>query len=124
MGELVHMDLAGPMETTSFDTREYFLIIVNDYSHGIWVEALTLKSEAVSKICDFVHLFETGYGVKVRGFMADNGTEFVNSDMQQFIKEKRYYLVHVCPIYSQAKWSHRVSNPHNYGGGASDVICV
>ena len=54
IGELVHMDLAGPMETMSFDGKKYFLIIVDDYSRGVWVEALTLKSEAVTKICNFI----------------------------------------------------------------------
>ena len=48
------MDLAGPMETMSFDGKKYFLIIVDDYSRGVWVEALTLKSEAVTKICNFI----------------------------------------------------------------------
>ena len=33
-GELIHMDLTGPMETTSFDGKKYFLIIVNDYSRA------------------------------------------------------------------------------------------
>ena len=32
ISELIHMDLAGPMETTSFDGKKYFLIIVDDYS--------------------------------------------------------------------------------------------
>ena len=82
------MDLASPMETMSFDGKKYFLIIVDDFSCGIWVEELTLKSKAVSKIHNFVQVFETSYGLKVRSFMADNGTEFVNSDMQCFIKEK------------------------------------
>ena len=65
IGELVHMDLASPMELISFYGKKYFLIIVDDFSHGIWVEALTLKSEAVSKIHNFVQVFETGYNAKV-----------------------------------------------------------
>ena len=65
IGELVHMDLAGPMETMSFDGKKYFLIIVDDYSRGVWVEALTLKSKAVTKIRNFVRVFETSYGAKV-----------------------------------------------------------
>ena len=32
IGELIHMDLAGPMETTSFDGKKYFLIIVDNYT--------------------------------------------------------------------------------------------
>ena len=32
IGDLIHMDLAGPMETTSFNGKKCFLIIVDDYS--------------------------------------------------------------------------------------------
>jgi hypothetical protein len=32
VGELLHMDLAGLMETTSFNNKHYFIIIVDDYS--------------------------------------------------------------------------------------------
>jgi hypothetical protein len=60
IGELIHMDLAGPMETTSFDGKRYFLIIVNDYSRAIWVETLTLKSEVVPKVREYILQFETG----------------------------------------------------------------
>ena len=51
------MDLAGPMETTSFDEKKYFPIIVNDYSQVVWVEPLTLKSETVFKIGDYSQQF-------------------------------------------------------------------
>ena len=32
LGDLTHMDLAGPMETTSINGKKYFLIIIDDYS--------------------------------------------------------------------------------------------
>jgi hypothetical protein len=32
IGELLHMDLARPMEITSFDNKRYFLIVIDDYS--------------------------------------------------------------------------------------------
>ena len=32
LGDLIHMDLAGPMETMSINGKKYFLIIINDYS--------------------------------------------------------------------------------------------
>jgi hypothetical protein len=88
IGELIHMDLAGPMETTSFDGKKYFLIIIDDYSRAVWVESLTLKSEVVSKVREYNLRFETGYGAKIRGIMADNGTEFVNSEMNRYLKDK------------------------------------
>jgi hypothetical protein len=47
VGELVHMDVAGPMEMTSFDNKKYFLIIVDDYSRAVWTSAIASKSEVV-----------------------------------------------------------------------------
>ena len=82
------MDLAGPMETTSFNGKKYFLIIVDDYSRAVWVEPLTLKSETISKIKDYSQQFETGYGAKICGIMANNGTEFVNSEMNRYLRDK------------------------------------
>ena len=32
LGDLIHMDLAGPMEMTSINGKKYFLIIIDDYS--------------------------------------------------------------------------------------------
>ena len=82
------MDLAGPMETTSIDGKKYFLIVVDDCSCRIWIESLTFKSETVPNVQDFICHLETGYNAKVHGIMADNETEFINSDMQRFLREK------------------------------------
>ena len=57
-GELIHMDLASPIETTSFDGKKYFLIIVDDYLKVVWVETLTLKSKL--KVHEYSNQFETG----------------------------------------------------------------
>ena len=63
------MDLARAMETISVNGKKYFLIIVDDYSHGNWVELLTFKSKTVPNVQDFIHRFETGYNVKVCSIM-------------------------------------------------------
>ena len=112
IGELIHMDLAGPMETTSFDGKKYFLIIVNDYSRAVWVEPLTLKSETVSKIKDYSQQFETGYGAKIRRIMADNGTEFVNNEMNQYLRDKGITL------YTSVPYT------HEQNGIAEQAICT
>ena len=66
---VLHMDLASPMEMTSFDGKKYFLIIVDDKAQLLWVESLTFKSEVMAKIQNFIFQFETAYGVKVCSIM-------------------------------------------------------
>ena len=82
------MDLASPMETTSFDGKKYLLIIIDDYTRAIWVESLTLKSEVLTKVQGYIHQFEMGYGAQICRIMADNGREFVNAEMNQYLKNK------------------------------------
>ena len=94
------MNLAGPMEMTSADGKKYFLIIVNDYSHGNWIESLTFKSETVPNVQEFIRHFKTGYDVKVHTIMANNGTEFVNIDMQCFLRSK------VITLYTSIPYTH------------------
>ena len=100
LGDLIHMDLAGPMETTSINGKKYFLIIIDDYSQGIWVKPIALKTEVVSKVKEFVGKFETGYSAKVCRVMADNGMEFVNFDLQS------YFKTHSIAFYSSVPYIH------------------
>ena len=52
------------------------------------MESLTLKSEVLNKVQGYIHQFETGYRAQIRGIMADNGTEFVNAEMNWYLKNK------------------------------------
>ena len=51
--ELVHDDLCGPITPATNDGRWYFLLLVDDYSHYMWLQLLTSKDEAVMAIKKF-----------------------------------------------------------------------
>ena len=51
-------------------------------------ESLTLKSEVLIKVQGYIHKFEMSYGAQICGIMADNGTEFVNTEMNRYLKNK------------------------------------
>jgi hypothetical protein len=104
LGELIHIDLAGPMETVSLNGKIYFLLIKDDCSHGIWVEPLAAKTQVVAKVREFVNIFENGYNAHVRGVMADNGTEFMNVDLE-FFQVTWHCILLLSPLYTSAKWS-------------------
>jgi hypothetical protein len=97
VGELLHMDLAGPMETQSFDNKRYFIIIIDDYSRAIWTSPIASKLEVIPKVWEYIAQLENAFSVKVQSVMADNGTEFVNSEMNTYLKSKGIALFNSVP---------------------------
>ena len=51
--ELVHNDLYGPITPATNGGRRYFLLLVDDYSHYMWLQLLTSKDEAAEVIKRF-----------------------------------------------------------------------
>jgi hypothetical protein len=82
------MDLAGPMEMQSFDNKCYFIIIIDNYSCAIWTSPLASKVEVVPKVWEYVAQLENTFGIRVQSIMADNGMEFVNAEMNSYLKAK------------------------------------
>jgi hypothetical protein len=48
--ELVHGDLCEPVKSATPGGRRYFLLLIDDATHYMWVVLLTAKSEASSAI--------------------------------------------------------------------------
>ena len=44
---MLHMDSCGPMRVKSPNSKQYILVIVDDYSRFTWVSFLKEKSEAL-----------------------------------------------------------------------------
>jgi hypothetical protein len=76
------------METTSFDNKCYFIIIVNEYSHTVWTSSISSKLEVLPKVKEYIACLENVCSIKVQGVMSDNGTEFINSKMTNFLRLK------------------------------------
>ena len=92
---LFHMDLAGPMETTSIDKKRHPTTTIDDYTRAVWVDTLESNTEVAQKVKDSP--LETAYSVKVQGVMTDNGTEFVNVNVIGYLKSKHIKLFNTVP---------------------------
>jgi len=62
--ELVHCDLCGHYRTISSCGVLYYLTILDDYSHAIWVYLLCNKIEAMSMFINFVAFIERQFDMK------------------------------------------------------------
>ncbi|KAJ0801453.1 putative RNA-directed DNA polymerase [Helianthus annuus] len=88
VGDLIHLDVWGPYKVTSYDGYKYFLTIVDDFSRAVWCYFMTSKSEVFENFKMFYELVLTQFKRKIKIIRSDNGTEFVNSQMDNLCKTK------------------------------------
>ena len=73
--DLVHTDLCGQIRPKIPSGKNYFLLIVDDYSRYMWIELLIAKDEALKCFKRVKTMAETEYGGKLRAFRSDRGGE-------------------------------------------------
>nr|GEY86784.1 retrovirus-related Pol polyprotein from transposon TNT 1-94 [Tanacetum cinerariifolium] len=81
---LLHMDLFGPTFVKSLMKKMYCIVVTNDYSRFTWVLFLATKDETSSILKSFITRIKNLLDHKVKVIRCDNGTEFLNREMNQF----------------------------------------
>ena len=86
--ELLHMDLFGPTHyaTLTNAISLYGFIIVDDYSRYTWVHIITYN-EVQEVFKQFSSRTSTNFGVKIKHIRSDNGTEFKNTGLDDYLDE-------------------------------------
>jgi transposase InsO family protein len=82
--DLIHMDLMGPMRTTSIGGKRYILVMVDDFSRFTWVGFLSKKSdtfEAFLQICQRVQSERDSIIGRIR---SDRGGEFIDTGIIEY----------------------------------------
>jgi ribonuclease HI len=99
--ELVHSDLAGPMEETSLGGARYFLTFIDDYSKKVFVYFIKSKSEVFGKFMDFKNLTENQMNKKIKKLRTDNGTEYGSKDFEKELRQGGIIHELSCPYTPQ-----------------------
>nr|GEZ38413.1 hypothetical protein [Tanacetum cinerariifolium] len=84
----LYMNLFGPTFVKSLSKKCYCLVITDDISRFTWVFFLTTKDETSSILKNLVNGLENQLSLKVKVIRSNNGTEFKNSDLNQFCEIK------------------------------------
>nr|GEX81329.1 hypothetical protein [Tanacetum cinerariifolium] len=84
----LHMDLFGQTFVKSLNKKSYCLVVTDDYSRFTWVFFLATKDETSPILKTFITGLENQLSLKVKVIRSDNGTEFKNSDLNQFCRMK------------------------------------
>jgi transposase InsO family protein len=86
--ELLHMDLFGPVAYISIGGNKYGLVIVDDYSRFTWVFFLSDKGETKEIIKKFIRRSQNEFEVKIKKVRSDNGSEFKNTGVEEYLDEE------------------------------------
>ncbi|KAI3739575.1 hypothetical protein L2E82_29984 [Cichorium intybus] len=86
--ELLHIDLCGPSVVASLNHKKYILVIVDDFTRFTWVFFLRLKSDTFLELRNFIVSIELKVQLPVRRIRSDNGTEFNNRQVEEFLASK------------------------------------
>jgi IS30 family transposase len=86
--EMLHIDLFGPIAYISIDGNKYGLVIVDDYSHFTWVLFLHDKGETQVVLKKFLKMAQNEFVVKVKKIRSDNGTEFNNTQVEEYLDQE------------------------------------
>jgi transposase InsO family protein len=82
------MDLFGPIFYISIGGNKYGLVIVDDFSRFTWVFFLQDKSEAQGIIKKFIKRAQNEYELKIKNVRSDNGSEFRNTNVEEYLDEE------------------------------------
>jgi transposase InsO family protein len=86
--EMLYMDLFDPIVYISIGGNKYGLIIIDDYSHFIWVFFLQDKGETQEVLKKFLKRAQNKFDAKVKRIRSDNDTEFKNTQVEDYLGEK------------------------------------
>jgi len=85
--ELVHIDLYGQVTPPTLGGKQYFLLVVDDYSCYMWLELITTKDEAFTHFKRYKAAAELELNLKMKAFRSDRGGEFNSRGVVEFCQE-------------------------------------
>ncbi|KAK1667728.1 hypothetical protein QYE76_055887 [Lolium multiflorum] len=86
--DLLHVDLFSPLSHERLGGKKYCLVIVDDYSRYCWVFFFKQKSETQRTMMEFANQVQRKFNAKVIAIRSDNGTEFKNYTLDDFLGEE------------------------------------
>ncbi|KAA0035624.1 Beta-galactosidase [Cucumis melo var. makuwa] len=85
---LIHNDVWGPSKVTTSSGKRWFLTFIDDHTRLTWVYLITDKSEVFAIFQNFYHTIETQFHKKIVILRSDNGREFQNHNLSEFLVSK------------------------------------
>jgi transposase InsO family protein len=95
------MDPFGPIVYISIGGNKYGLVIIDDYSRFTWVFFLQDKSETQEVLKKFLKRAQNKFDAKVKKIRSGSGTEFKNSQIEDYLDEEDIKHEFLAPYTTQ-----------------------
>ena len=99
----MHIDLFGPVKTSSISGKKYGLVTIEDYSGWKWVKLLRHKDESHFMFFDFCNQVLNKKDLRIVKVRSDHGGEFENKKFELFFNENGISHDFYCPRTPQQK---------------------
>ncbi|KAF4137695.1 Integrase core domain [Phytophthora infestans] len=84
---VVHSDIAGPVEFPSIKLERYVLLFVDDYSRYCTVRLLRKRSEMFQCFLEFKAAVKTKHNRSLRHLISDNGGEYLDGALVKYCRD-------------------------------------
>ena len=78
----------GPSKVATSSGKGWFVTFIDDHTRFTWVFFITDKSKVSSIFQNFYHTIETQFNTKIVILRSDNGREFQNHNLSEFLISK------------------------------------
>ena len=82
------MDLFGPITYISIGGNKYGLVIVDDFSRFTWLFFVHDKSKVQGIVKKLIRRAQNEFELKIKNVRSDNGSEFRNTNVEEFLDEE------------------------------------
>lgn len=85
---VLHLDTVGPLRKQSIGGSRFFVLATEEYSGYKLFETLGSKANAPDAVKRIINQAELDSGRPVKAIVSDNGLEFTNSNLEQWIRQR------------------------------------
>jgi len=96
-GAVLHIDTAGPSNIPSLSNSRYLVLCKDEATNCRQIAFLENKSQITNEVKQFITRTKLETNNDVLKLMTDNGSEFINRDLQNFLNGKGILSEHSAP---------------------------
>lgn len=85
--ELLHFDICGPINPSSYGGKRYLICFIDDFSRKTWGYFLPQKSKAFSAFKNLKARVENEAGKSIKTLRTDRGGEYCFKEFEDFCGE-------------------------------------
>lgn len=108
--QLLHMDLCGQVIIQSREGTKLILVVIDNLFRYTWNMFLKTKYEIAGQLIIFAKVIQSKLNCKIGSIRFDNGTEFENSQIEEFCANNGITHNYSTPRTSQHNGSMEIKN--------------